>query len=92
MGELEKQLKPLEFCLDETNEVYMLGAEVGYVMGLARGGLYKAYPLLWKKTLEENDKSSIRAVEGTDDILSKVIYFILFYYFFGRYLKLVIYN
>ena len=74
MGELEKKPKPLEFCLDETNEVYMLGAEVGYVMGLARGGLYKAYPLLWKKTLEESDRSSVRAVEGTDDILSKVIF------------------
>ena len=73
MGETEKKPKPLEFCLNgNTSEVFMLGAEVGYVMGLARGGLYKTYPLLWKKTLSESDRQTICSVEGSDDIQTKV--------------------
>lgn len=52
--------KPKSFRLnEETDEVYMIGSEVGSYLRMMRGSIYKRYPFLWKRmaTPEERKKA-----------------------------------
>ncbi|KAM3723704.1 SWI/SNF-related matrix-associated actin-dependent regulator of chromatin subfamily B member [Dirofilaria immitis] len=50
--------RPQSFSIDDSEERYYIGAEVGQYMRYHRGSLYKRFPQLWKRmaTLEEKRK------------------------------------
>lgn len=52
--------KPRTFKLEDADEDYMLGSEVGNYLRLFRGDLYKKYPSLWRRkmTAEERKMAS----------------------------------
>ncbi len=52
--------KPCTFKLEDGDEDYMLGSEVGNHLRLFRGDLYKKYPSLWRRkmTAEERKMAS----------------------------------
>ncbi|XP_016402912.1 SWI/SNF-related matrix-associated actin-dependent regulator of chromatin subfamily B member 1-A-like isoform X1 [Sinocyclocheilus rhinocerous] len=50
--------KPIKFQLEEDEEFYMIGSEVGNFLRMFRGSLYKRYPSLSRRlaTVEERKK------------------------------------
>ena len=48
--------KPKVFKLGEEGEEYMLGSEVGNYLRLFRGDLYKKYPGLWKRKMNQDER------------------------------------
>ena len=82
--------KPKMFTLDGSDELLMIGSEVGVYLRMPRGSIYKRYPQLWKRmtTSEERRKMAKLAVHQLPaqvnyyDHLSRVImsgYFMSFY-------------
>jgi len=56
------KLEPSEFQIGDDDETYMIGAEVGYVMGLEKGQLYQRYPLLWRRHLTNLERHSVKMI------------------------------
>ena len=56
--------KPKMFTLDGSDELLMIGSEVGVYLRMPRGSIYKRYPQLWKRmtTSEERRKMAKLAV------------------------------
>ncbi|XP_059819190.1 SWI/SNF-related matrix-associated actin-dependent regulator of chromatin subfamily B member 1-like, partial [Hypanus sabinus] len=51
-------LKPVKFQLQEGDDWFMIGSEVGNFLRMFRGSLYKKYPSLWRRlaTVEERKR------------------------------------
>ena len=48
--------KPATFKLEDAEEEYMLGSEVGNYLRLFRGDLYKKYPSLWRRKMTAEER------------------------------------
>ena len=48
--------KPNTFKLEDGDEEYMLGSEVGNYLRLFRGDLYKKYPSLWRRKMTAEER------------------------------------
>ena len=51
--------KPNTFKLEDTDEEYMLGSEVGNYLRLFRGDLYKKYPSLWRRKMTAEERKIV---------------------------------
>ena len=51
--------KPIVFKFDQDDTEYMIGSEVGNYLRLFRGALYKRFPGLTRRTLENNERRKL---------------------------------
>jgi len=51
--------KPKPFQIEEGEELYYVGSEVGNYLRMFRGSLYKRYPSLWRRQMNVDERKSL---------------------------------